>query len=200
MSDPPRNELRVVPITIPVELRAGIRRLGAAQLEVTQSGLRFRARWKSVFPPEGVLETPWPQLRELKNQLGEARRFTANFGGELTLTVLLKEAAPEAVEALGRIFSQLSPEATALRCPACSGPVESNVCKACGKSYTEEHRTKGLQQLLLGGFLLLVGVTLTAASAGGRSSVVTVFWGMMLLGAYFVVIGLIRLFSGRPAS
>jgi hypothetical protein len=200
MQQTPVIEIPTEPLSFHVTLWANIRRLGPAELEVTRSGLRLRCKYKSVAPPDGILEVPWSNLRELKNWLRDDRSFVANFGDEFVITVNVKDATPDRITSLSGVFDRLPPEISASRCPSCSGPVLNDICRDCGKSFIKEQRTKGSKRIAVGGLLLGVGLLLTISTYNSAGGTVVVFYGMMLVGAYYLVTGLLRLVFGVRAS
>ncbi len=199
MQQTPVIEIPTEPITFSVTLWAG-RRLGPAELEVTRSGLRLRCKYKSSAPPDGILDVSWNNVRELKDRVRHDHIFVANFGKELVITVRIKDATPDRIASLADVFDRLPPEISAFRCPACSGAVFNNICKDCGKAFTAEVRTGGAKRTALGGLLLGFGLLLTISTYNSAGGTVVVFWGMMLIGAYYLVTGLLRLLFGVRAS
>jgi polyferredoxin len=82
------------------------------------------------------------------------------------------------------------------KCSDCGGAVVDNVCKNCGQSFTGQQRRKGLKFILIGSILVVAGIVLSYATYNPSSGSMWLFYGPIVLGAFFIVGGLIALIFG----
>ncbi|MCI0490934.1 MAG: hypothetical protein L0229_30450 [Blastocatellia bacterium] len=179
---------------------------GKATLEVNERGISIspkRTRGLFALKP---MDVSWGDLREIKRRRG---RFKANIGvgrsellgnKDVILQFQLKGESRSKADELNSVLDRLPAEAFSQRCPHCSGPVIKDVCRDCGKSFRLHQRKKGFQFLLIGGLLLIIGISLTSSSYQSASGEITVFYGLILMGAVLIILGLIRLVFGVRIS
>ena len=165
-------------------------------LDVDTEGFRLRTK-----KGKEVSNIKWGELRELNNQIREKGYFVfwgvikAPPMGEAKGKLRIKLSGDKADwEKLASVFDQLPPDVAGRQCPECFGPVLQGVCKHCGKSYRSQQRKNGMIRLLIGVAMVILGVILTnASSTGGK---MTVYIGLLLIGAVLAIVGLIGVVFG----
>lgn len=165
---------------------------GSAVLEISSAGMAVKSH------NGRAVSAKWGDLRELLDLLAKQGRFRVNFGMAGSKHIVLWISPPvETAIILAGMFKDLPPEARAPRCGTCSGPVENDVCKDCGESFSAGNRRGGLIKIAAGAALGLGGLLLTLVShAGGTGGANVAFVGLMGVGGALIVMGLVSLASG----
>lgn len=171
--------------------------VGKLILEMDRDGFRLNNKKGKT-----VVNMPWTELEELKNEVREKGRFS--FRG--TISTNLTDATglirvgvsdPAERERLASIFDKLPPEMSGRKCSTCGGAIINNVCRSCGETFTGQQRRKGLKYIGLGVGLMLLGIVLTYSMYDESSSYMIVFLGPIVLGAGLIIGGLIALIFGK---
>lgn len=155
-------------------------------LELTPGQLLFRG--KPLFGKEEILSVPWDVVKELKiNAAGNARMFSADFGGSKSnnrLSVAVLDGDWEAIQG----FLKALPESTRQKkCPACGGPVRESVCASCGKNYRQTQMKQSLAAIAAGIVLTATGIFLATTSNDPG------YAGMCVLGGIICAMGLLNI-------
>ena len=171
--------------------------VGKLILEMDRDGFRLNNKKGKT-----VVNMPWIELEELKNDVREKGRFS--FRG--TITTNLTDATglirvgvsdPAERERLASIFDKLPPEVSGRKCSTCGGPIVNNVCRNCGETFTGQQRRKGLRFIGIGSGLMVLGFLLTYALYSESSSYIIVFVGPIIMGAALIITGLVGLVFGK---
>ena len=173
-------------------------RVSKLTLEIDREG--FRLINKKGRTVSTVL---WIELEELKNEIREKGRFSYRGminNGLNEVRALMRVGLgddPAERERLAAIFDKLPHDVFGRKCPDCGGSVVDNVCKNCGQTFTGQQRRKGMKMIMIGGIVFALGIILTYATYNPSSGSVWVFYGAILIGAGWLVAGLIALVFGK---
>ncbi len=197
----PEIRLDIQPLTLDVSVfltGGGRSGSGKATLTLTETGMYLQPVSKGSMlnrlEPLGVL---WGDVRELRSR---KKQYVANVGvgradtgrDDIILRFTLTGKSRERIDRLQDVLNRLPALASARRCPICSGPVVKDICQNCGKSFSLYQRKKGLKYLFAGVLFSVAGISIAASSAKGSEGGVLA----VLLGAVFIIFGLIRLLFG----
>ncbi|MCX6575285.1 MAG: hypothetical protein NTV82_02705 [Candidatus Aminicenantes bacterium] len=185
--------LDIAPVDFEVyQLNRFGQRFGKQSLKIDREGFRLIDNKGRTVSTVG-----WNKLGEFKDKVREKGRFsyfgivsTALNDVRTIIRVGLGDD-PSEREKLAAIFDKLPQDVFGPRCPSCGGAVIENVCKNCGQTLSGQRRRKGLNVLLIGAIILLIGIVLTSTSSN------PIYVYPVALGAGMVIAGLIGLISGK---
>jgi hypothetical protein len=169
---------------------------GNLSLEVDREGFRLINKKGNA-----ISTVAWYELEELKNEIRDKGQFlylgTVFTGGVDVKTRVRIGVEPDERERLAEIFDKLPQDVFGRKCPDCGGSVVDNVCKNCGQSFSGQQRRKGMKMTMIGSIVFVLGILLTYATYSPSSGSVWVFYGAILIGAGWVIAGLIALMFGK---
>jgi hypothetical protein len=194
-------KLNIQPLIVDVSIfvsGGGHNESGKASLTVNETGMYLQPLsqgWAfNRLKPMGIL---WADVRELHPR---KKQYVANVGvgrtdtgrTDIILRFSLLKTSQDRKDTLQSVFDQLPAQASARRCPTCSGPVVNDICQNCGKSFRFYQRKRGLYFLIIGGLFVIFGIGF--ASSGTKTPEAGIL--AAIFGAVMIIFGLIRVIFG----